>query len=192
LRVLGIDPGLADIGWGVIDWTTGAGRAQLVEYGAIRTKAGEELADRLRQIHDALAAIVARMNPAVVAVEQLFFATNVKTAMSVAHGRAACILGAAPGRLFFEYTPLQIKKALTGHGQAGKLQVQMMVRALLGLKTIPRPDHAADALGAALCHVHSLALAGKVAAATPRADTDAEKPIKAVLAMARGRKRRRR
>jgi crossover junction endodeoxyribonuclease RuvC len=197
LRVLGIDPGLADIGWGLIDWDARAGRARLVDYGVVQTPAGLALPERLAKIHRDLAAIVARAAPAVVAVEELFFAKNVKTAMGVAHGRAACILAAAPGRQLVEYTPLQIKKALTGSGRAGKQQVQMMVRALLGLKEIPRPDHAADALGAALCHVHSLALAGKLAAARTAAapangKTDAVNPLKALLAQSRRPSRRRR
>jgi crossover junction endodeoxyribonuclease RuvC len=201
---MGIDPGLSDVGYGVIDWDGRAGRARLVRYGVTRTKAGVPLAERLMTIHRELAAIAEADAPDAIVVEELFFAANVKTAMVVAHGRAACILATAPGRQLVEYTPLQIKKALTGHGRAGKLQVQMMVRALLGLEEIPRPDHAADALAAALCHVHSLALDAKIGkammsatgrAAPGKAENAAAaepNPLKALLALSRRSGRRRR
>jgi crossover junction endodeoxyribonuclease RuvC len=203
LRVMGVDPGLADTGYGVIEWDRRARRARLVCCGVVQTAAGAPVAERLQEIHRRIAAIAARESPAVIAVEILFFAANTQTAMAVAHGRAAAILGAAPGRALVEYTPLQIKKALTGHGRAGKLQVQMMVRTLLGLAEIPRPDHAADALGAALCYVHSIALDAKKsrarealaeAEATAPGGKPAANPLKALLAQARGagRSRRRR
>jgi crossover junction endodeoxyribonuclease RuvC len=198
LRVLGIDPGLADVGWGLVDLPTERGAPRLVDYGVIRTAATLPLAERLLAIHDRLRAIVEAARPSVVVVEQLFFCSNVKTAMVVAHGRAACILATAPGRRLVEYTPLQIKKALTGSGGAAKMQVQLMVRALLGLKEIPKPDHAADALGAALCYLQSLALDGRLAAAAiePVSAEGKEKgdpdPRKVLLALRRGAGRRRR
>ena len=162
-------------------------------------------ADRLALIHQRVGELVERFAPEVVAVEELFFAKNVKTAMVVAHGRAAAILGAAGrGIKLVEFTPLQIKQGLTGHGRAGKLQVQSMVRVVLGLAEVPRPDHAADALAAALCYLHSIALTGKVeralgvVAAAERAAAEAAggktgelSPAKLLLMQGRsGRKRR--
>ncbi len=193
LRVLGIDPGLADVGWGAVEQRPD-GICVLLGYGVVRTAAGEPLPERLGQIHRAVGALVAEYAPAVVAVEQLFFAKNVKTAMVVAHGRAACILATAgSGAALREYTPLQIKQALTGHGRAGKAQVQAMVRVVLGLPEIPRPDHAADALAAALCHVHSLGLDSKVERALAAVgESGAAAPNKALLAQMRTRRRGRR
>ncbi|HOE95020.1 MAG TPA: crossover junction endodeoxyribonuclease RuvC [Candidatus Sumerlaeota bacterium] len=200
LRVLGVDPGLADVGYGLIDWQGTRRRGSLVAYGVIQTPPGTPLAQRLDTIYQSLAELIETHRPDAVAVEQLYFARNVKTAMVVAHGRAACILATARRRIeLFEYTPLQIKQALTGHGRAGKAQVQMMVRAVLGLETIPRPDHAADALAAALCHAHSLMFRDKVdqaarraAAAAADSSGDGQDPRKLLLARARrnGRKRR--
>ena len=191
-RTIGVDPGLADVGWGVIDADGDGSDAQLVAYGTIRTPAGTPLAQRLQTIHDALSGVIVQYRPTAAVIEQLYFARNVKTAMVVAHGRAACILATAPHDVeVFEYTPLQIKKALTGHGRASKIQVQQMVRAVLGLEDIPKPDHAADALAAALCHAHSLGLDRKIAAtgaANPNADTDVD-PRKLLLAQRRRRRR---
>lgn len=202
LRVLGIDPGLADVGWGLIDWTERSSKARLVDYGVIQTPAGSPLAERLDQIYSRLSAIIEKFCPDAVSIEELYFAKNAKTAMVVAHGRAAAVLATARRRVrLCEYTPLQIKQALTGHGRAGKMQVQMMVKAVLGLETIPKPDHAADALAAALCHVHSLALREKIDRAQaraadlpcrePRLDEELN-PRKALLAQMRTRKRHRR
>jgi crossover junction endodeoxyribonuclease RuvC len=193
LRVLGIDPGLADVGFGVIDVPPGA-QPRLVRYGVIHTEAGQPLADRLYQIYRRLASLIEEIGPAVVAIEELFFAKNVKTAMVVAHGRAACILATAGRETeLVEYTPLQIKQALTGHGRADKRQVQLMVRAVLGLEEIPKPDHAADALAAALCYVHSKGVAEKVRAlADATTDPDEEDPRKRLLEMSRTRRHKRR
>ena len=204
LRVLGIDPGLADVGYGVIDWPREGHAASLVDYGVIQTAAGESLAARLDQIYQRLSGLIERVKPDVVAIEELFFAKNVKTAMVVAHGRAACILATArSGVSVCEYTPLEIKQALTGHGRASKIQVQMMVRAVLRLSEIPRPDHAADALAAALCHVHLLPLQEKIdraksklGAAAPKAASagkgpDEIDPRKLLLAQQRRRRGRR-
>lgn len=163
LRILGIDPGLADVGYGVIDAPLGSNPSQLVEYGVFKTPAHQPLVQRLLSLEEAFRELVDRFNPSVIAVEELFFAKNIRTIMAVAHGRAACILGAASqGASLIEYTPVEIKQALTGHGGAGKLQVQKMVRVLLGLPEIPKPDHAADALAAALSYVHSKTLVAKI------------------------------
>lgn len=164
LRVLGIDPGLADIGWGAIE--THGGRSFLLGYGVIQTRSNQDIATRLDAIHRGVGALIDELDPAVVAIENIYFAKNAKTAMIVAHGRAAAILATAGhGIRLCEYTPLQIKQALTGHGRAGKAQIQSMVRVVLGLEEVPQPDHAADALAAALCHVHSSALERKVSRA---------------------------
>jgi crossover junction endodeoxyribonuclease RuvC len=189
LRVIGVDPGLADVGWGVVEVRSG-GRATALDYGVIRTGAELALAARLRIIHRELGKVIDRLGPAAMSIEQLYFARNVKTAMVVAHGRAACILATA-GRdvTLFEYTPLQIKQALTGHGRASKRQVQAMVRAVLGLAELPRPDHAADALAAALTHVHSLALARKVGRAGGGESPHVDDPRKQLLARMRRRRR---
>lgn len=161
LRVLGIDPGLADVGWGAVE--THGGRTMLLGYGVIQTHPNQELAARLDFIYRRVGELIDELDPSVVAIENLYFAKNAKTAMVVAHGRAAAIIATAGhGIRLCEYTPLQIKQALTGHGRAGKAQVQSMVRIVLGLAEIPRPDHAADALAAAMCHIHSLSLDGKV------------------------------
>ena len=197
--MLGVDPGLADVGYGVIDWSVETSSARLVEYGVIQTAAGEALAERLNQIYTKLSEVVEKFRPDVAAVEELFFAKNVKTAMVVAHGRAACILALARRQVkLFEYTPLVIKQALTGHGRAPKQQVQWMVRAVLKLEEIPKPDHAADALAAALCYVHSLSLLEKVDRARtklascrePQAEDDQD-PRKLLIAQMRTGRRRR-
>jgi crossover junction endodeoxyribonuclease RuvC len=155
MRILGIDPGLAAVGWGLIVHPEGGPDA--VRWGALHTPAGQATAQRLRHIHDALRDLIAELRPEAIAIEQLFFATNVKTAMAVAQARGVIVLATAESGLdAAEYTPLQIKKAVTGRGGALKPQVQKMVAVLLGLREIPRPDQAADALAAALCHAHTL------------------------------------
>ena len=155
MRILGIDPGLAAVGWGLIVYPEG-GPAD-VQWGTITTAAGIPLPSRLREIHDGVAQLIRDVQPDAISVEELFFATNVKTAFTVAQARGVIVLATSEsGVEVAEYTPLQIKKAVTGRGKAGKTQVQKMVAHLLGLQEIPRPDHAADALAAALCHGHSL------------------------------------
>lgn len=176
LRVLGIDPGLADVGWGAIEMH--GGRSLLLGYGVIQTRSNQDIATRLDAIYRRVGELIDELDPSIVAIENLYFAKNAKTAMVVAHGRAAAILATAGhGIRLCEYTPLQIKQALTGHGRAGKAQVQSMVRVVLGLEEVPRPDHAADALAAALCHIHSQALDRKVnrAMSALAADGAAEK-----------------
>jgi crossover junction endodeoxyribonuclease RuvC len=155
MRILGIDPGLASVGWGLIVHPEGGPGD--VRFGEIKTRAGRSMASRLLLIHDALRDLIADLRPEAVSIEELFFATNVKTAIVVAQARGAAILATAEsGVAVAEYTPLQIKKAVSGRGGASKQQVQKMVAVLLGLKEVPHPDHAADALAAALCHAHTL------------------------------------
>lgn len=158
MRILGIDPGLAAVGWGIIVHPQGGPGD--VEWGTIITKADVPLPQRLKQIHDSLAEIIARLRPDAISIEELFFATNVKTAITVAQARGVIVLATAESGIeAAEYTPLQIKKAVSGNGRASKAQVQKMVAMLLALREIPRPDHAADALAAALCHAHSVKVA---------------------------------
>ena len=154
MRIMGIDPGLANIGYGVIEHS--GQQSKMLVNGAIKTEAGTPLAQRLKQIHDELLAVIEEWKPEVVCVEELFFCTNVKTAISVAQGRGVCILSSATANIpLAEYSPLEIKLAVVGYGKASKAQVLKMVKAILGLQEIPATDHAADALAVALCHAHS-------------------------------------
>ena len=149
--ILGIDPGVATVGFGVINHYKGVQKPG--RYGVITTPAGMRLALRLKQIHGDVSELIAAYKPDAIAVEELFFNTNLKTAIAVAHGRAAVILaGEEKGVPMYEYTPLQVKKAVAGYGRASKKQVMDMVRRLLGLDDMPRPDDAADALAVAICH----------------------------------------
>jgi len=152
MRILGIDPGTGILGFGVID-IDAKGKAQLVDAGVIRTPVKEDDAIRLHTIYDELTDIITQTKPQEMAVEKLFFAQNVTTAMTVAQARGVVLLCGMQNSLKIgEYTPLQIKQALTGYGRAEKKQIQEMVRVILGLKEIPKPDDAADALAAAICH----------------------------------------
>jgi len=149
--ILGIDPGVATVGFGIIDETGGIPKP--VRYGVISTPAGSRLALRLAQIHNDVSELITIFKPDAIAVEELFFNTNMKTAISVAHGRAAAILaGEAHGVPMCEYTPLQVKKAVAGYGHASKKQVMDMVRRLLSMEHTPQPNDAADALAVAICH----------------------------------------
>ena len=152
--VLGIDPGTAITGYGVVrEWH---GQAQALDYGVIRTPAHQELPQRLVTIYAALNDLLDRHQPDAVAVEEVFFSKNARTALSVGHARGVVLLAVAQrGIPLFHYKPTQVKQAVTGYGGADKRQVQEMVRMLLGLDAIPRPDDAADALAIALCHLHS-------------------------------------
>lgn len=155
MRILGIDPGTGILGFGVID--AKGGKTQLVDAGVIRTPAHQADPVRLKTIFDELTEIIKETKPAEMAVEKLFFAQNVTTAMAVSQARGVVLLcGEQAGIKLFEYTPLQIKQALTGYGRADKKQIQEMVKAILGLKEIPKPDDAADALAAALTHNQSM------------------------------------
>jgi crossover junction endodeoxyribonuclease RuvC len=151
MRIIGIDPGTGILGFGVIE--SDGTKNQLVDAGVIRTPVKEDDAVRLQTIYDELSDIIADTKPTEMAVEKLFFAQNVTTAMTVAQARGVVLLaGRQAGLKIGEYTPLQIKQALTGYGRAEKKQMQEMVRVLLGLKEIPQPDDCADALAAALTH----------------------------------------
>lgn len=152
MRILGIDPGTAILGFGIIDAKTG-GKAVLVDGGVIKTNEKESDSTRLKTIYDELTGIIKMYKPEVMAVEKLFFAQNVTTAMSVAQAKGVVLLcGENAGIDVSEYTPLQIKQALTGYGRADKKQIQEMVRVVLGLKDAPKPDDCADALACAICH----------------------------------------
>jgi crossover junction endodeoxyribonuclease RuvC len=156
-RILGIDPGLADTGWGILD--DSAGRIQYIAHGTIKTKAGVPRAERLCCILNSLRLIIEKYKPAEAAVETLYFGRNVTSAIPVAEARgviSACL--AENGIPICELTPNAIKKGVTGIAGAGKKQVQEMVRIILALEEIPKPDHAADALGAAVCLFNSACL----------------------------------
>lgn len=154
MLVMGIDPGTAICGWGVIDSDGDAVR--LVDYGAITTEAGLPLATRLQFIYWGLDELMHKHKPDAVAVEQLFFSKNVTTALAVGHARGVVLLSAAnAGLVIYEYKPMEVKQAIVGYGKATKDQMQQMVRMLLELDDIPRPDDAADALAVALCHAQS-------------------------------------
>ena len=152
MRIIGIDPGTGILGFGVIEADKN-GKVKLVDGGVIKTKTNQALDERLIEIYRHLASEIARTKPSVMAVEKLFFAQNVTTAISVSHARGVAMLaGKLAGLQIAEYTPLQIKQALTGYGRADKKQIQEMVRVLLSLKEIPKPDDCADALACAIAH----------------------------------------
>ncbi|HVC36363.1 MAG TPA: crossover junction endodeoxyribonuclease RuvC [Candidatus Dormibacteraeota bacterium] len=151
MRILGIDPGTGILGFGIIEVTKG--QAQLVDAGVIRTPVKEDDAVRLQTIYEELTDIIIQTKPTEMAVEKLFFAQNVTTAMTVAQARGVVLLAGQQAKLtIYEYTPLQIKQALTGYGRAEKKQIQEMVRVILKLQVIPRPDDCADALATAITH----------------------------------------
>jgi len=152
--ILGIDPGIAIVGYGVIYFDNHS--FQPVAYGAITTPAGGRLTDRLRDIYESVGTLIEKHKPDAFSIEELFFNTNVKTAITVAHGRGVCMLAAsALGVPVFEYTPLQVKQAICGYGRADKQQVQRMVTSMLNLNAVPKPDDVADALAIAMCHGYS-------------------------------------
>lgn len=152
MRIVGIDPGTGILGFGVID-VDSKSKAKLLDGGVIRTSSKESDPDRLLTIYNELEELIKELKPDTMAVEKLFFAQNVTTAMTVAQARGVVmLLGKKHKMEVFEYTPLQIKQALTGYGRAEKKQMQEMVRVILGLKSIPTPDDCADALAAAICH----------------------------------------
>lgn len=151
MRIIGIDPGTGILGFGVID--VDGNSARMVDAGVIKTPAHTPLDERLEDIYDSLTEIIAATNPTVMSIEKLFFAKNVTTAMSVSHARGVAMLTGRKAKLeIAEYTPMQIKQTLTGYGKADKKQVQEMVRMHLGLREVPKPDDAADALAAAITH----------------------------------------
>ncbi|MBQ7352088.1 MAG: crossover junction endodeoxyribonuclease RuvC [Clostridia bacterium] len=158
--VLGIDPGFAIVGFGVVEKQKS--RIDVVDYGVITTPKEDTLPIRLEKIYRGMCELIDKYKPDHIAVEELFFNTNITTGIAVAEARGVILLACInKGCKLFEYTPLQIKQALTGNGRADKHQVQFMVKAILKLNSIPRPDDAADGLAAALCHSQTnLLLAG--------------------------------
>ncbi len=154
MLLMGIDPGLKNIGWGIIK--VNHNRVKLVNYGCIETESSDSISVRLGHIYSEVCSLVKNHKPREVAVEELFFAKNTKSALSVAQARGAIMLALDHSSIsVFEYTPLEIKQALVGYGRAAKEQVQFMVKQFLALKNIPKPDHASDALAAVLCHKNS-------------------------------------
>ena len=151
MKILGIDPGIATVGFGAIE--ADGGNCRLIRYGVISTPPKTRLSLRLSQIHSDVTSLIDYFQPDAIAIEELFFNTNLKTGISVAHGRGVTLLaGEQRGVPMFEYTPLQVKQAVAGYGRAEKKQVMDMVMRLLKLDTVPRPDDAADALAIAICH----------------------------------------
>ncbi len=154
MLVLGIDPGTAITGYGIVRFDGDVSEA--VVYGVITTPASSPLPPRLQHLYRELLTLIDAYSPTEAAVEELFFAQNARTALSVGHARGVILLALADAGLpTYEYTPLQVKQAITGYGRAGKEQMQRMVRLLLSLEAIPEPDDAADALAVAICHAHS-------------------------------------
>ena len=152
--VLGIDPGYAIVGYGVVEYHNN--HFKVLDYGAIITEAHTPFNERIERIYDCACALIARYSPDAMAIEKLFFNTNQKTAIDVAQARGALVLAAQKAKMpIFEYTPLQVKQSVVGYGRAEKKQVQEMTRIMLNLEKIPKPDDAADALAMAICHCHS-------------------------------------
>ncbi len=152
--ILGIDPGYAIVGYGVLEYKNN--KFKVIEYGAITTDASMDMFDRFKSIYDDICEVMERTKPDFMAIEELFFNSNQKTAINVAQARGVILLAAMNlGIQIFEYTPLQVKQAVAGYGRAEKKQVQQMVKLLLGLKEVPRPDDTADAVAIAICHGHS-------------------------------------
>ena len=159
--ILGIDPGYGTIGYGVIE--KNGSKIVPIDYGVIQTPKDEGIASRLAMIYDTLNVLIKKFNPDEIAVEELFFNTNITTGIKVAQARGVILLSAvhACGRLY-EYTPLMVKQSLTGNGRADKKQIQYMVKMMLGLKFEPKPDDAADALAIAICHANTCGFTQRV------------------------------
>ena len=152
--ILGIDPGVATIGFGLV--RAERGKNTLLQYGVITTPAGIPLSQRLVQISADMEQLICQFKPDEIAVEELFFSKNITTGIAVAHGRGVILLAAEKlGVPVFEYTPMQVKQAVVGYGAAQKRQVMLMTQRLLGMKEVPKPDDAADALAIAICHSRS-------------------------------------
>ncbi len=153
MRILGIDPGYAIVGWGVLDYEKN--KFSIVDFGAITTEAGTPFSERLQIIYEDISYILRTTQPQAIAMEKLFFQNNQKTAIDVAQARGVLMLAAQQhGVDVFEYTPLQVKQGVVGYGKAEKKQVMEMTRTILGLATVPKPDDTADALAMAICHAH--------------------------------------
>ncbi len=154
MRILGIDPGIAIVGFGLIE--SDRGTMRMLQYGAVTTEAGLPLATRLVQIEGDMRALIQQLQPDEIAIEELFFSKNITTGIAVAHGRGVVLCTAERlGVPIFEYTPMQVKQAVVGYGLAEKRQVMDMTKRLLKLKAVPKPDDAADALAIAICHARS-------------------------------------
>ena len=154
MRILGIDPGVAIVGFGLIESERGSVR--MLQYGAVTTPAGLPLATRLVQIENDMTELIRQLKPDEIAIEELFFSKNITTGIAVAHGRGVILCTSERlGVPIYEYTPMQVKQAVVGYGLADKKQVMDMTKRLLKLKAVPRPDDAADALAIAICHARS-------------------------------------
>lgn len=154
MRILGIDPGYAIVGYGVLDYEKN--KFYPIEYGAVTTDAHTDFQERIKDIYTEVDEIIKRTKPAALAIEKLFYTTNQKTVIRVAQARGVILLAAAMNDLpVYEYTPLQVKQAVTGYGKAIKKQVQEMTKMILHLDRIPKPDDTADALAMAICHGYS-------------------------------------
>lgn len=152
--ILGIDPGYAIVGYGVVNYN--ANRFSVLEYGAVTTEAGNKFTSRLSKIYNDINELILRLKPDALSIEKLYFNTNTTTAIDVAQARGVILLAATNNNIpVFEYTPLQVKSAVTGYGRAEKKQVMEMVKNLLRLEKVPKPDDTADALAIAVCHAHS-------------------------------------
>jgi len=155
MRILGVDPGTATTGFAVLEVKDG--KRVVLDYGVVSTPSTQAMPDRLKTIYDDLRTIIAVHQPDCIAIEQLFFTNNITTGISVGQARGVVMLvGAEHNLAFAEYTPLQVKQAVTGYGKATKQQIQQMVKTILGLSSIPKPDDAADALAIAICHAATL------------------------------------
>lgn len=151
--IIGIDPGYAIVGYGVIKYENN--HFNILDFGAVTTPAGMKFEDRLKIIHEDLSFLFDKFRPDAMAIEKLFFNTNKKTAVDVAQARGVILLSAREyGSEIYEYTPLQVKQSVVGYGRAEKKQVQEMTRKILGLSAVPKPDDTADALAMAICHAH--------------------------------------
>lgn len=154
MRILGIDPGLAIVGWGVVEYT--GAHFKTVAYGSIETPAGTRTEERLKAIFEGMNQLISTYHPDEMSIEELFFTNNITTGIRVAEARGVILLAAErAGIKIQEYTPPQVKQAVVGYGKAEKRQVISMVTMLLGLKNPPKPDDTADALALAICHAHS-------------------------------------
>ncbi len=154
MRILGIDPGIAIVGFGIIDYE--GNRSLPIQFGTIETKAKEKEEKRLTQIYESMVELINRYQPEMLAIEKLYFNRNVTNAFMVGQARGVIVLAAVQHNMsVYEYTPLQVKQAVVGFGQAEKKQVQDMVKIFLNLPQIPKPDDVADALAVAICHAHS-------------------------------------
>ena len=154
LRILGIDPGIAIVGFGVIEYDNM--NFKVIDYGAITSPAHTPVPSRLKMIYDDLTYVIEKYKPDEMAIEELFYNNNAKTVINVGQARGVLILAGENHNVpVFEYTPLQVKQGVVGYGRAEKMQVMLMTKSLLGLEKIPRPDDAADALALAICHAHA-------------------------------------